>query len=147
MKKISVNGEITLIGGNGRYNLIDWAAKKQDIPSLSSLNAEADAALNGYGKIKMVKFMLNEILGLQNVPSQLIIDNKSLEQAVHSTHTVQDKRTFVAVATLRKMEDLEGTKVIWTCAENQMADVLTKAGVNAAKLIELMQSGILPPGL
>ena len=142
-KKISIHGEITLLKGNDSVNLLDWAARKQDIPSLSSMSAEADAALHGHGKIKMVKFLLNEVLGLENIPSFLVVDNKSLKDAVHSTHTVQDKRTFVAVATLRKMEDLEGTKVLWTEAKNQLADVLTKSGANPHPLIDTMQSGKL----
>ena len=141
--KISVAADITLIKGRGKVNIIDWQAQKIAIPPLSSLSAESTAALSGYNKIHNTRFLIKEITGIKQMPATLLTDNKSLEQAVHSSSSPTDRKIFATVATIRQMEEEENIKIKWISSAKQWANPLTKYGANTDGLIKLMQTGEL----
>ena len=123
----------------GIMNIIDWSSKKLDIPSASPLAAEAEAALEAFGKVKFTKTLLMEMLGQSDFKAKIVTDSKSLKQAVESDNSVKDKRTAVAVCTLRKCREFENIDVAWVDGENQLADILTKPSVNPLPLISVLQ--------
>ena len=120
-------------------NIIDWQSKKLDIPSASPLAAEAEAAIEAFGKIKFTRALLMEMLKKNDIQAKIVTDSKSLKQAVDSDNSVKDKRTGVAVCTLRRCKEFENVDLCWVDGENQLADILTKAGVNPIALISVLQ--------
>ena len=49
------------------------------------------------------------------------------------------------MATLRQMSDRKEVEVIWIPTQQQLADVLTKEGVDKRKLMKAVSEGELPP--
>ena len=123
-------------------NIIDWKSKKLDIPSASPLGAEAEAAIEAFGKVKFMKALMMEMLKIDNIEATIVTDSKSLKQAVESDNLVKDKRTAIAVCTLRKCKEFENIGVDWVEGENQLADILTKPSVNPLPLISVLQGNI-----
>ena len=123
---------------------MDWQARKNPIPCISSLAAESEAALNGKAKIDIVRYLLTEVSGLKFFKAELITDNRSLADAVKSSGVPTDKRSVVAVATLRKMIDEEDARLTWCESKKNIADILTKEGVDPENIQNLLQKGILP---
>ena len=141
--KISVAADITLLQGKNKVNIIDWQSQKIAIPPLSSLSAESTAAMSGYNKIHNTRFLIKEITGVEGMEAVLLTDNKSLEQAVHSTSSPTDRKIFATVATIRQMEEEENIKIKWISSAKQWANPLTKFGANTDGLIKLMETGEL----
>ena len=110
-----------------------------DIPSASPLAAEAEAAIEAFGKVKFTRALLMEMLGQNDFKAKIVTDSKSLKQAVESDNSVKDNRTAVAVCTLRKCREFENIDVAWVDGENQLADILTKPSVNPLPLISVLQ--------
>ena len=75
------------------------------------------------------------------MPAMLLTDNKSLEQAVHSTSVPSDRKIFATVATIRKMEEEDNIKIKWIPSAKQWANPLTKFGASSEGLVKLMQTG------
>ena len=140
----SIYANVTVIQGlNGRCNLIDWQACKPQVPCSSAMASEGDSCLLAVGKIKMVKYLMAEILKVDHVPAKLVTDSNSLKQVVESTNVAKDKRMYVAVATLRAISKYENISVSWVDATRQISDQLTKPSVNPQPLINLMTNGTL----
>ena len=83
-----------------------------------------------------------EMLKVDNIEATILTDSKSLKQAVESDNSVKDKRTAIAVCTLRKCKEFENIGVDWVEGENQLADILTKPSVNPLPLISVLQGNI-----
>ena len=122
-------------------NVIEWKSKRLDIPCSSPLAAEGEAALDTYGRIKFTRKLIKEMIKVKEFPAELITDSISLKHAVKSDNAVKDKRTGVAVCTLRKCKEFENIGVSWVDGKNQLADVFTKPNVNTLPLIEVLQGG------
>ena len=128
-----------LVNDQGMMNIVDWKTKKLDIPSASPLAAEAEAAIEAFGRLKFTRALFLEIVKQRNINSTIITDSVSLKQAVESDNSVKDRRTGVAVCTLRKCKEFENIDISWVESHNQLADVLTKPNVNPLPLINVLQ--------
>ena len=80
-----------------------------------------------------------EMLKKSDIDAKIVTDSESLKQAVDSDNSVKDKRTGIAVCTLRKCKEFENIDVCWVKGESQLADVLTKPGVNPLPLVSVLQ--------
>ena len=88
----------------------------------------------------MIRSTIQELLNSNN-PCEIIVltDNRSLQDAIYSTKTVEDKRLKVDICTLRDMVNRkEITEVIWIESEKQLADSLTKGGASTARLLQAL---------
>ena len=128
-----------LANKEGRMNVIEWKSKRLDIPCASPLAAEGEAALDTYGRIKFTRELFKEMINVKEFPAELVTDSISLKHAVESDNAVKDKRTGVAVCTLRKCKEFENIEVSWVDGKNQLADVFTKPNVNTLPLISALQ--------
>ena len=122
----------------GQMNVVDWRSKKLDIPSASALAAEGEAIVDAYGRAKFNKALFLEMIRRPDMKNRIVTDSVSLKQAVDSDNSVKDKRTAVAVCTLRRCKETEGVDVQWVDGKNQLADVLTKPNVNVLPLVSVL---------
>ena len=113
----------------------------------STLAAEALSLSEGLDQAIYVKHILCEILGLHNVnsiPIFGITDQDGVRKSVKSTKLVDDRRLRIDIASIK--ENLERGvvhDVRYTPSGDQLADVLTKKGVNGSKILSVIQSGKL----
>ena len=70
-------------------------------------------------------------------------DNMSLNEAVHSTNTVLEKRLLTDLSILREMVERKEITISWIESEKQFANCLTKRGASCDTLINVVQSGKL----
>ena len=119
-------------------NIVDWKTKKLDIPTVSALSAEGEAAVDAYGRVKFTRALFSEMIGKDEVKAKLVVDSASLKQAIDSDNSVKDKRTAVAVCTLRRCKEFEDIDVQWVKGASQLADVLTKPNVNTLPLMSIL---------
>ena len=72
-----------------------------------------------------------------------LIDNKSLFDNIFSTKQVQEKRLRINIAEIRRMKDqMEISSIKWVDTRQQLADVLTKRGVDAQPLMDVLNKGL-----
>jgi hypothetical protein len=139
-----------LAGENGKCNVLDWSSNKLQIPSASPLAAESEAALDLYGRVKYARAMLVNMLQIDKIFKDSVMikintDSKSLKKAVDSDNSLKDKRTAIAVATLRRCVEFENMQVRWVKGQLQIADLMTKEGVNPNLVASILRGDALLP--
>ena len=135
---------VFLYDKNGRSAPISWASKKAKRVARSTITAETLAATEAVDNAIVLKKMIGETTRREIGPITLYVDNKSLHDAVQTTNVLTERRLLIDMAALREMVDRQELVVKWLTTENQLADVLTKQGVNKQKLISVLTSGRLP---
>ena len=133
-------GDIAFIHGNGYRNVINWQASKLSVPSPSILIGEAEAVNTAYGKVKYLRFLLNEMFG-HELPATIYTDSKSLHSTVLSDNTIRNKRISAAVATIRAIKTKENIALHWISGLANASDPLTKMNANPANLKHLLSTG------
>ena len=138
---------ILLRDDNDKIVPITWISKKARRVARSTLSAETLAAVEALDAAFVVKAMVEEILPVNLPPIDLYVDNKSLHDAAKTTNTLVEKRLLVDISAIREMLERKEINIFWTPTESQLADVLTKGGVDKAKLTATLASGFLSPNM
>ena len=98
----------------------------------STLSADCLAAVEAAETCIHLRLSLSEILGKnpKDIPISILTDNRSLTDAAHSTTVVSNKRLQIELAVIRGMiQSGELNEFRWVAAESQVANALTKAGI------------------
>lgn len=130
-----------------KYAPLDWKSRKVKRVVRSTLAAEALSLGEGLETGFFLKEMFRELLGssVTAVPIRAIVDNRSLEVNLRSTASVEDKRLRRDLNIIKQMIDRKEVDAVeWVEGEFQLADALTKKGVNPIKLLSVVQTGRLP---
>ena len=122
---------------------VSWASKKAKRVSRSTLTAETQAAAEAVDTAFVIRKCLEEILGIVMPTIKLFVDNKSLHDAAKTTNLLDEKRLHVEMNALREMVDNKTIQIEWISTDKQLADVLTKHGVNKKKLTDVLSRGLL----
>ena len=120
---------------------ICWSSKKSKRVARSTLTAETLAATEAVDTAFALKRSLEEILKVALPPIQLMVDNKSLLDAVGTSNTLSEKRLMIDISVLRQMIERGELEVKWISTECQLANVLTKDGADKQKLISIVNEG------
>ena len=142
----SAGGFIIFLADNkGNVCPLYWESRKIRRVVKSTLAAEtlaaADAIDNAYylGEILSQFLFKNE----KDIPIELYVDNRSLYDNVFSVKNVAEKRLRIDIATIKELVTEEKLNVNWVETKYQLADVLTKKGVNPIKMCNVFQTGFL----
>ena len=132
---------------DGKCAPIDWRANKIDRVVTSTLAAEAVSLTRGLDAAVAFKWTLQQLLGEEgnNLKVRAIVDNKDTFDSVHSTTDVSERKLRREIGVIKQMlksKDLE--QLVWVRGPYQLADPLTKMGVNGETLIQVMQEGKIP---
>ena len=126
----------------------------------STLAAESNALVDGLDEGFFVSFTFNEVISgvidmkplsrIRNISSSKLLpivaftDNSSVFNNLRSTTMVAERRLRVDISAIKQMlENGEVTDVQWVPSDKQLADCLTKKGVNTIKLNAILESGKL----
>ena len=110
----------------------------------SSTAAEALAANDALDTLVCTKSVLLEMLGekAKQIPMRLITDSKNLYKATYSSTPVENKRLRIDIGKLKEsIKTNELHSFIHVEGKDMLADVLTKKGASAKKLISLLRCG------
>ncbi|KAK4327467.1 hypothetical protein Pmani_002131 [Petrolisthes manimaculis] len=138
---------IFLVGENGKSCPFAWEAKKIRRVVKSTLAAETLAASDAVDMCYFLGTVLSEILFHVNdknvIPICSYVDNHSLVENVHSTKNVSEKRLRIDLAALKELVQEGHVMLKWVKSNVQLADCLTKKGVNTQNLLHVVQKGEL----
>ena len=73
----------------------------------------------------------------------MYVDNKNLHDTAVTSNVIADKRLMIDMSALREMIDRKELILKWVSTDNQLADVLTKAGVDKRRLTDILSGGSL----
>ena len=135
---------ILMVDSDGLCSPIEWQSTRIRRVVRSTLAAETLAMADALDAAILIEGMWKEMAGPNcNVSIVGITDCRSLFDAVNSSKAVTDKRLRMEMAMLREMQERGEVLLSWTETENQLADVLTKRGVNSLKLQRVLSTGHL----
>ena len=142
----SAQGHVVfLCGKEGKCCPLSWTANKIKRKVSSTLGAETLALHDACDEAIYLNAILSEIIFDSKHPRlkiAVIIDNKSLHDNIHSTKQVQEKRLRINIAEIRRMlQDQDVSSIKWVESKLQLADVLTKRGVDPQNILEVIQMG------
>ena len=120
-----------------------WQSKKLRRVVKSTLSAETMALMGGSEHCFLLKSIIKEILNVDLLIT-VLTDSESLTDSLATSKTLEDKRLKVDICVVRDyLKKGEIHQVCWVPTDKQLADSLTKAGANPAKLLEVLQSARL----
>ena len=122
---------------------VEWRSNKIQRVTNSTLAAETMSLTTGIDASIATRWFLKEILGEKfDFPITAIVDNRDACESVHSATDVTERRLRREIGMVKQwIEKKEIRKLVWVPGELQAADVLTKKGVNPAKIMLILQTG------
>ena len=135
---------VFLAGENGHMSVLSWSSKKLDRVVNSTSGAETMSLLKGFEAGYLLKTTLNNLYGnSMSLNVDVYTDCKNLKEIVNTSKNIDNKRLKIDICTLRDhMLKKELSDMKWISTSAQLADSLTKDGVNTEKLINVLQNGI-----
>ena len=135
---------VFLAGENGHMSVLSWSSKKLDRVVNSTSGAETMSLLKGFEAGYLLKTTLNNLYGnSMSLNVDVYTDCKNLKEIVNTSKNIDNKRLKIDICTLRDhMLKKELSDMKWISTSDQLADSLTKDGVNTEKLINVLQNGI-----
>ena len=125
---------------------LTWKSKKIQRVVKSTLAAETLSLVEALDTAIYLGHILTETLfkkkGMNAIPIDCFIDNKSLFDNIYSTKLVQEKRLRIDIASVKQMLDKrEIDNIQWVDSAHQLSDCFTKKGASCIKLINVLSSG------
>ena len=152
----NLNGQVASCGGHivvlasstMKCCVLAWSCAKIKRVVKSTLAAEMLSLSDGLEHAIYLRHVILELIGQKDIPISAVVDNQSVVDSVYSTKAVEDKRLRIDVGSIKELLNRkEVDRVCWVPGSAMIADVLTKRGVANYDIIQLLQSGQLPPDL
>ena len=124
---------------NGQRSVIDWRSKKIDRVVTAPFAAELLATVDAVNNCKYLATILYTITGRKLSSVTCYTDSKSLVDNLYSTHQLDDRQQRLDIGVLKQnltSDEFGGAKLIikWVKGSDQLADAMTKRGVNPYNL-------------
>ena len=113
---------------------IAWQSKRINRVVDNVMAAEALAMKEALNTGFLVRALLSELLNRksQDIPLEAVTDSKSLYEASYSQKSMKDRRLRIDLSIMREYILNEKCLVTWVQTDEQLADVLTKDGVDGS---------------
>ena len=117
-------------------NVVSWQSRRIKRVVKSTLAAETMALLEAAEAGVYIGTMISQALNVSRPLVKCFVDNRSLCEAVYSSKNIDDKMLRINMAALRDMlSSGQICSVSWVKSAHQLANVLTKRGVNPSDLL------------
>ena len=114
---------------------IYWQSRKLRRVVKSTLSAETLALVECAEAASYLGKIIRDIVKCHDLAVQCFVDNRSLVEALNSSHSVENRRLRIDIALLKEMLSRgEINSVSWVSTSEQLADCLTKRGASAQRL-------------
>jgi len=137
---------IFLVGENDNSCPLVWKSGKAKRVVKSTIAAEAMALSEGMDEAIYLRSVLSDILSFPrgSVPILCFTDHKGLLESLYSTKLVDDRRLRIEIAGMKQcLERKDIDQVKRVPSSQQLADCLTKRGVDGHKILSVLQKGRL----
>ena len=142
----SAQGHVIFITGkDGKSCPLSWTSNKVKRKVSSTLAAETLSLHDSLDEAIYLNSLICETCfdnkcHTTNIPIVAHTDNRSLHENLHSTKQVHEKRLRVNIAEIRRLlAEKEVKAVMWIQSSNQIADILTKKGVNPCAILDIFK--------
>ena len=136
---------IWLMNRHGKCCPLSWHANKIKWVVRSTIAAEALSVQEGLECGFYYRKMIEDMLGITTKTIPIIVDNKSVIEAVYSTKLVDDKRLSVDIAVISEsLARNEIREIKWCPGKDHLADCMTKCGASGYGLLNVFQEGRMP---
>ena len=133
---------IFLVGQSGQSCPVTWRSRKVRRVVKSTIAAEGYSLSDALDDGVYLKKLICEVTGLDSVPVIGYTDHEGLYKNIRSTKLVEDKLLRLEVAAIRESIEKEDVTEVRLCStHDQLADCLTKKGVNPNKILSVLQTG------
>lgn len=122
-------------------NVIYWCSKKPKRVARSTLAAEAMAFSECLDITHHARSMHLELTG-SILPTSIIAGCKPSCDAARAINMARERRLRVEIACIRECLKIDGMNIIWACAEEQLADELTKLK-KVSDIASQLKTGVL----
>ena len=140
----SQGGHIVFLSDEEGYlSPLSWTSKRVRRVCRSTISAETMSMLDAVDASIWMAHLFEEINGYKLKHTKVKTDNESLNEAVHSTTAVKEKRLRVDIAAIRDEIRNRTIDVDWIPKAEQLADVLTKQGANRERLVNVLKNSHL----
>ncbi len=129
-----------MVDKNSKCSPLAWHSGKLKRVATSTLAAETLALEKGLDTALYVNDLVKLVLG-RKLEVLAMVDSKSLVQAIASTSLVEEKRLRRNIALIKETITHENVVVKWVPTKAQLADVLTKLGVNPGNMCKTLSRG------
>ena len=132
----SQGGMFIELCSNGQSAPIFWQSKKINRVVDNVMAAEALSMKDALDEGFLIKSLLNELLSHNNsdIVLEAMTDSRSLYECVHSTKSGKDKRLRIDLSIIREYVSSDKCRFSWVSTGQQLADVLTKYGVDGSNI-------------
>ena len=142
----SAQGHVIFLSGKDKNCCpISWTSNKVKRKVPSSLSAETLSMIDSLDEAIYLSSLISETCfddKSYTLPVVAYTDNSSLHDNIHSTKQAHEKRLRVNIGELRRLlENKEVKSIRWIPSSLQLADVLTKRGVNPNQILEVFERG------
>ena len=137
---------IFLVGRNKKSVVITWSCSKIKPVVKSTLAPEMLSLSEALEHAIYLKEIIMELTAADNtgIPVETLVDNRSVEDAIYSTKSVDDKCLRFDVGSIKEMlNKKEIMKVQWIPREKMIANTLTKCRASRFDLLRCIQEGQL----
>ena len=135
---------VFLSAGKNVYPL-SWISNKVRRKVSSTLSAETLALNDALDDALYLKHLISEIyhdnVRESKIPILAYIDNKSSDESLRSTKQVQEKPLRIDIAEVQRMlESKEINEINWIPSQDNLADGLTKRGIDTSVLLQCIST-------
>lgn len=130
---------ISLKDREGKKCSIYWKSRVAKRVSKSTLEAEALGLGEAVDTGIYLRRLWKDVTG-EHIPIKVRTDCKSLESALQSKSGVLNKRLRIDIASIKEIIEREDiAEILWVPSQKQVADILTKEGVQNKQILEYIQ--------
>ena len=134
----SQGGMFIELYSNNKTSPIAWQSKRISRVVNNTMAAETLAMAQALDAGFLISSLLGELLYDQQkkIPVEAVTDNQALYESAHSTKSLKDRRLRMDMAIIREYVTKEDIVMKWVPTGEQLADILTKEGVDDMKMLE-----------
>ena len=116
---------------------IAWQSKRVSRVVNSTMAAETLAMVKALDAGFLVASLVGELLhnGEKKIQLDAVTDSEALYESAYSTKSLQDRRLRIDIAIIREYITNDDCVMKWVPSGDQLADILTKEGVDDTKLL------------
>ena len=136
-KGASQGGMFVELVSNNKTSPVMWQSKKIHRVVADVMAAETLAMVSALDEAFLISNMFSELLfqNRETIPIEAVTDSRSLYESAHSTKSLENRRLRIDMSILREYITNEKCQITWVSTSDQLADILTKRGVDNSKLI------------
>lgn len=134
----SQGGMLIELVSNKMTSPIAWQSKRISRVVNSTMAAETLAMVKALDAGFLIASLVGELLHEEKKKIQVeaVTDSEALYESAYSTKSLKDRRLRIDMAIIREYIIKNGCVMTWVPSGDQLADILTKEGVDDTKLLE-----------